>query len=89
MKVRSGLARAFAGGHLPKQYDWRDDPKYNPDITYNPRNFDWHPEKYVTPYMSEPDPWIFPVTKFDNTDVSLNACPENRKIALKNLMSVG
>ena len=30
------ILRQFSGGH-PKEYDWRDDPTYNPDLIYNPR----------------------------------------------------
>ena len=31
------LARSFGGGHHHHEYDWRDDPKYNKDLVYNPR----------------------------------------------------
>jgi hypothetical protein len=81
------VARGFGGGHHVKEYDWRDDPKYNPDLVYNPRNFDWKPETYTFPFSHEGEKWWFPYRDHDNSDLSINRAPEFRKVIPKNLMS--
>lgn len=81
------VGRGFSGGHV-KEYDWRDDPKHNADLVYNPRNFDWKPENYTTPYSSGPDAWYFNVREHDNSDLTVVRAPENRRVGQRNLMSV-
>ncbi len=72
--------RAFSG-HAPKAYDWRDDPKYNPDLFNDARDSGWNHEKYDYPYTKSHDGWHFPTIpdNYKITDLTTNLYPENKK----------
>ena len=68
------------GGHV-KEYDWRDDPKVNPDIYEDIRDKGWKHEEYTFPYVGHDD-WFLPITgsaEYIHDDVHYNIRPENKK----------
>lgn len=65
--------RAFA--HHEAKYDWRDDPKYNPDLIQNPRIRGWNPYGNQTPYQGHAIRRN-PVVKHDLYDIRVVARPE-------------
>jgi hypothetical protein len=52
----SKMLRAF-GAVEAKEYDWRDDPKYNPDLSHNPRFHGWKVDEYQFPYQGHEWDW--------------------------------
>jgi hypothetical protein len=50
------MLRAF-GAVEAKEYDWRDDPKYNPDLSHNPRFHGWKVDEYQFPYQGHEWDW--------------------------------
>ena len=72
------VRRFGGGGH--KEYDWRDDPKYNKDLYIDPRHTGWNPETYTFPYEGRTD-WYMPEfpQNFDFSNVALNLRPDNKK----------
>ena len=71
---------AAHGHHHVKEYDWRDDPKYNKDLYKDIRDIGWDPTEYKCPYEGRED-WDlpFPPPKYNLDDVSINLRPENRR----------
>ena len=71
---------AAHGHHHVKEYDWRDDPKFNKDLYKDVRDIGWDPSEYKYPYEGREDLDLpFPSTKYNLDDVSINLRPENRK----------
>lgn len=79
--------QAFGGGHghghghgHEQPYDWRDDPKYNPDLHQDIRDRGWNPDSYSFPYQVAHDGWYFPQfpDNYTSTDISLILKPENK-----------
>ena len=89
LKKRPQLLRTFGGGHHHKEYDWRDDPKYNPDLVQNPRHKGWDRDAMEFPYQGH-DKWYwrFPVADYDKSDLTLIAKPENAKFRYDTSMLV-
>jgi len=67
-------------GHHAKEYDWRDDPKYNKDLYRDVRDIGWDPTTYTYPYQGREEfSSPFPSKNINLDDVTLNIRPENRK----------
>lgn len=81
------MMRAF-GGHAAKEYDWRDDPKYNPDLSDNPRFRGWKVEEYEFPYQGHKWDWDFTIAEHDKSNINLVANPFNAKFKLHTTMPV-
>ena len=67
------------------EYDWRDDPRFNEDITLNSRHLaSWmHPAEMVYPFVGKPE-LINPYSSIQSSDYlyspHLILRPENKRV---------
>ncbi|KRX05138.1 hypothetical protein PPERSA_06772 [Pseudocohnilembus persalinus] len=79
------IQKAAFGHGAHKPYDWRDDPKFNSDLTQDCRDRGWNPEEYAFPYNKAHDDWYFPQQpdSYKSQSLSQNLRPEY-KISTEN-----
>jgi len=75
---KPSATQQFGAGVKP--YDWRDDPKYNPDI-YIDKDYPKDPSKYTVPYSAEAPAWQYSTpANYDPSDLTQNFHPELKTI---------